>query len=212
MSQAGVAIGLSIAAGNDFPDSIGPQIMLIITATTFIVQLLGPVCVKYGVTKAGETGLNVTVEDIMKQAKVEDVTANGIPVCATTSHAIVNDTATLGSIIRQFSEHENTNYAVRAGDGKLAGQISLEQIKEAMQLGDFAEGILAMDIMRQHVVTCQPGLTLTEAYKLFAENDTEAISIVDAQQKPLGILEKYTVDHYLHTRVLELEHKVANMG
>lgn len=212
LSQAGVAIGLSIAAGNDFSDSVGPQIMLIITATTFIVQILGPICVKYGVTKAGETGLNVTVEDIMKQAVVRDVTANGIPVCSATSHTIVNDLDTLGSIIKRFSEHENTNYAVRAGDGKLCGQISLEQIKESMQLGDFAEGIPAMDIMNPHVTTCLPDLPLVEAYKIFSENDTEAISITDTQGKPMGILEKYTVDHYLHTRVVELEHKVETMG
>lgn len=54
LSQAGVAIGLSIAAGNDFPETIGSQILLIITATTFIVQIIGPICVKHGVTKAGD--------------------------------------------------------------------------------------------------------------------------------------------------------------
>jgi CBS domain-containing protein len=80
-----------------------------------------------------------------------------------------------------------------------------------MQLGDFADGIPAMDIMNPKVTTCTPELTLTEAYKLFADHDTDAISIVDKQGKPLGILEKYTVDHYLHTRIVELEHKVENM-
>lgn len=211
LSQAGVAIGLSIAAGTDFPDSIGPQIMLIITATTFIVQIVGPICVKYGVTKAGEVGLNVTIEDIMKKEQVQNVTVNGSPVCSATSHTIVDDLDVLGAIITRFSEHENTNYEVRGSDGNLAGQISLEQIKESMQLGDFADGIPAMDIMNPKVTTCTPELTLTEAYKLFADHDTDAISIVDKQGKPLGILEKYTVDHYLHTRIVELEHKVENM-
>lgn len=74
LSQAGVAIGLSIAASNDMADSIGPQIILIITATTFIVQLVGPVCVKHGVQKAGEAGLDITEDDILKTAKVSDVT------------------------------------------------------------------------------------------------------------------------------------------
>ena len=212
LSQAGVAIGLSIAAGNDFPDSVGPQIMLIITATTFIVQILGPICVKYGVTKAGEAGLDVTVEDIMKQTRVSEVTLNGMPVCSATSHTIVNDMDTIGTLITQFAAHENTNYAVRGSDGTLCGQISLERIKEAMQLGDFAEGIPAMDIMNHQTVTCQPNLPLSDAYTMYAEHDTDAISIVDAQQKPLGILEKYTVDHYLHMRVVELEHTVQTMG
>ena len=51
--------------------------MLIITATTFVVQILGPICVKYGVTKAGEVGLNVTEEDILKKTLVKEVTVNG---------------------------------------------------------------------------------------------------------------------------------------
>ena len=211
LSQAGVAIGLSIAAGNDFPDSIGPQIMLIITATTFIVQLLGPVCVKYGVSKAGEVGLNVTIDDIMKKSRVSDVTANGVPVCSAESHAIVNDMDVLGDIINSFSSHENMNYEVRGADGTLAGQISLERIKNAMQLGMFAEGIPAMDVMEKPVATCTPDLALPDAYKLFADRDTEAVNIVDADGKPMGVLEKYTVDHYLHTRIVELEHKLAAM-
>ena len=81
LSQAGVAIGLSIAAGQDFADTIGPTIMLIITATTFVVQLLGPICVKYGVTKAGECGLDITEEDIMKGCYVYQVESSGVRVC-----------------------------------------------------------------------------------------------------------------------------------
>ena len=212
LSQAGVAIGLSIAAGNDFPDTIGPQVMLIITATTFVVQLVGPIFVKYGVTKAGEVGLDVTIDDIMKKAVVSDVTTGGEAVCSAISYTIVGDMDTLGEIIRSFSRHENMNYEVRGSDGKLLGQISLEHLKEVMQLGDFAEGIPAMDIMEKPKATCVPSMSLPDAYKLFADYDTEAICIVDNQNKPMGILEKYTVDHYLHTRIVELEHKLETMG
>lgn len=212
LSQAGVAIGLSIAAGNDFADTIGPQIMLIITATTFVVQLIGPIFVKYGVTKAGEVGLDVTIEDIMKKAVVSDVSSNGETICSSISHSIVGDMDTLGDIISSFSKHENMNYEVRGSDGKLLGQISLEHIKEVMQLGDFAEGIPAMDIMEKPKATCLPAMSLPEAYKLFADHDTEVVCIVDEQKKPMGVLEKYTVDHYLHTRIVELQHKLEKMG
>ncbi len=212
LSQAGVAIGLSIAAGNDFADTIGPQIMLIITATTFVVQLIGPIFVKYGVTKAGEVGLDVTIEDIMKKAVVSDVSSNGETICSSISHSIVGDMDTLGDIISSFSKHENMNYEVRGSDGKLLGQISLEHIKEVMQLGDFAEGIPAMDIMEKPKAICLPAMSLPEAYKLFADHDTEVVCIVDEQKKPMGVLEKYTVDHYLHTRIVELQHKLEKMG
>lgn len=211
-SQAGVAIGLSIAAGNDFPDSVGPEILLIITATTFIVQLIGPIFVKIGVSKAGEVGLNVTVEDIKKNGKVKDVMWGQTSVCDKNSSAIVSETATLSEILNSFSHNQNLNYVVRsATDSKLAGMISLEHMKEVMQIGDFAESFLAMDVMDLPEITCNPEMTLPDAYKLFEEYDVDAIPIVDAQNEPYGILEKSTVDHYLHTRIIELNRKLEKL-
>ena len=215
LSQAGVAIGLSIAAGNDFPDSIGPQIMLIITATTFIVQILGPICVKYGVTKAGEVGLNVTAEDLMKTAKVCDISIKGHIICRPETYTIVNDMDTVGDIIRSFTHHENTNYEVRGSEGeskgKLVGQISIEHLKEAMQIGEMGETLLAMDLMEKPKVTCTPQTPLPEANQLFTDYDTDAVCVVDEENHPFGILEKFAVDHYIHSRIIELEHKLAKM-
>lgn len=215
LSQAGVAIGLSIAAGNDFPDSIGPQIMLIITATTFIVQILGPICVKYGVTKAGEVGLNVTAEDLMKNAKVSDIAIKGHVICRPESYTIVGDTETVGEIIRSFTHHENTNYEVRGSEGehkgKLVGQISIDHLKEAMQIGEMGETLLAMDLMEKPKVTCSLDTPLPEAYQLFTDYDTEAICVTNKEHETLGMLEKFAVDHYIHSRIVELEHKLAKM-
>ena len=215
LSQAGVAIGLSIAAGNDFQDSIGPQIMLIITATTFIVQILGPICVKYGVTKAGEVGLNVTAEDLMKNAKVSDISVNGKKLCKPDSYTIVNDTDMVGKIIRNFTHHENMNYEVRSNEGeskgKLIGQISIEHLKETMQMGEIGENLLAMDIMEKPKITCTPLMALPEAYQLFTDYDTDSLCVVNESNEPLGMLEKFAVDHYIHTQVVELEHKLAKM-
>ena len=211
LSQAGVAIGLSIAAGNDFADSIGPQILLIITATTFIVQLIGPVFVKIGVTKAGECGLNVTVDDIKKNSRVTDVMWGKEKVCNYDSPAIVNENDSLFTILNAFSRNQNLNYAVKNHQGKLVGTISLEHLKEVMQIGDFAESMLAMDIMDPVTITVKPSTTLPDAYTLFEENDMDAIPIVDTDGDTLGILEKTTVDHYLHTRIIELNRKLDEL-
>ncbi|MBP5402533.1 MAG: cation:proton antiporter [Treponema sp.] len=211
LSQAGVAIGLSIAAGNDFTDSIGPQILLIITATTFIVQLLGPVCVKHGVTKAGECGLNITEEDIIKNTAVKDITWGNLKICDTNSPAIVSETTTIKDILDSFSRYPNLNYVVRKDD-KLIGVISLEHLKEVLQIGELAESLLATDIMDVPLTSCKPATTLPEAYELFEKYDAQAIPIVDDEQKPLGILEKTAIDHYIHTRILELHRKIEKLG
>jgi CBS domain-containing protein len=211
LSQAGVAIGLSIAAGNDFSDSIGPEVLLIITATTFIVQLVGPVFVKIGVTKAGECGLNVTVDDIKKNSRVTDVMWGKEKICNYDSPAIVNETDSLFTILNSFSRNQNLNYAVKNAQGKLVGIISLEHLKEVMQIGDFAESMLAMDVMDPAKSTVKPSTTLPDAYALFEENDIDAMAIVDTDGEALGILEKTTVDHYLHTRIIELNRKLDEL-
>ena len=130
--------------------------MLIITATTFIVQVIGPICVKYGVTKAGEVGLNITADDIMKKSKVQDVVVNNHKICSKDSYTIVKDTEFIKNIIDSFSVHENSNYCVKNSEGKLCGQISLEHLKETIHIGELADSLLAMDIMDKPIVCCTP--------------------------------------------------------
>lgn len=211
LSQAGVAIGLSIAAGNDYAGSIGPEILLIITATTFIVQLLGPICVKVGVTKAGECGLNVTAEDIKNNARVTDVMWGTEKICNYDSPAIVLETEKLYSILNSFSRTKYLNYVVKNSQGKLVGYISLDHLKEIMQIGDFAETMLAMDVMDKPTVTVKPSTTLPDAYALFEKYDVDALPIVDLEDDALGILEKSTVDHYLHMKLIELNRKLDEL-
>ena len=212
LSQAGVAIGLSIAASNDFQDSIGPQIILIITATTFIVQLLGPICVKHGVEKAGEVGLDITSEDIIKQARIKDVCWGKEKICSLESSAIVNDTDYIKDIIDTFGSHHNQSFAVRGSDGKLTGIITLEHLKETLLVGEFAETMLALDIMDKPEYVCTPEVSLPDIYKKFEETDTEMLPIVDKENRPLGVIEKFAVDHYIHTRLLELNRKLESLG
>jgi Kef-type K+ transport system membrane component KefB len=211
LSQAGVAIGLSIAAGNDFSDSIGPEILLIITATTFIVQLIGPVFVKIGVTKAGECGLNVTIDDIKKNSRVTDVMWGSEKICNYESPAIISENESLFTLLNSFSRNPFLNYVVKDKDGKLVGYISLEHLKEIMQIGDFAENMLAMDVMDVPRITVKPSTTLPDAYSIFEENDIDALPIVDANGEAVGILEKNTVDHYLHTRIIALNRKLDEL-
>jgi Kef-type K+ transport system membrane component KefB len=62
LSQAGVAVGLALSISHRF-DVYGPEgielgtlVITTITATTFIVQIIGPVMVKIAITRAGEAG------------------------------------------------------------------------------------------------------------------------------------------------------------
>jgi Kef-type K+ transport system membrane component KefB len=62
LSQAGVAIGLALASAGRFSrygdagQALGVLIINVITATTFVVQIAGPICVKLAISRAGEVG------------------------------------------------------------------------------------------------------------------------------------------------------------
>ena len=212
LSQAGVAIGLSIAASNDFPESIGPQIVLIITATTFIVQVVGPICVRAGVMRAGEVGLNITEEDILKRTKVGDVTWGSEKIANEKSFAVVSELESAKEIIERFEQGHYKNFAVKSSAGALCGFITLEHLKETLFLGDVAAlSMLALDIMEMPLCTCTPEDSLPEVYKKFSQFDTDGMPIVSKEGKPLGVLEKFAVDHYVHTRLGELNQTVENL-
>ncbi len=69
LSQAGVAVGLALSVANRFDiygpagAALGELVVNVITATTFVVQMVGPVMVKLAITRAGEVGLGTAAED-----------------------------------------------------------------------------------------------------------------------------------------------------
>jgi len=69
LSQAGVAIGLVLSVANRFDvygeagRQLGQMVVNVITATTFVVQIVGPIMVKFAITRAGEVGLEAASEE-----------------------------------------------------------------------------------------------------------------------------------------------------
>jgi NhaP-type Na+/H+ or K+/H+ antiporter len=69
LSQAGVAIGLALNCDCRFTEvgpegeALGTLILSVITATTFIVQIIGPIGVKYAIQRAGEIGMATGEDD-----------------------------------------------------------------------------------------------------------------------------------------------------
>ncbi len=69
LSQAGVAIGLALSIANRFDAygdagvQLGYTVINVITATTFVVQIVGPMMVKFAITRAGEAGQGTTAEE-----------------------------------------------------------------------------------------------------------------------------------------------------
>jgi hypothetical protein len=69
LSQAGVAVGLALSCANRFEVcgeagvQLADTIINVVTATTFVVQIVGPIMVKLAITRAGEIGLDSAAEE-----------------------------------------------------------------------------------------------------------------------------------------------------
>lgn len=69
-SQTGVSIGLALASAARFAQygeagqALGSLIINVITATTFVVQIIGPISVKFAITRAGEVGQAHATDDL----------------------------------------------------------------------------------------------------------------------------------------------------
>ena len=63
LTQGGVAIGLALASQKRFSGldeaglALGTLILSVITATTFVVEIIGPIFVKFAINRAGEIGM-----------------------------------------------------------------------------------------------------------------------------------------------------------
>lgn len=69
LSQAGVAIGLALVSSRRFSglgqagEDLSTLVINVITATTFIVQIIGPILVKFAINRAGEIGKAIATDD-----------------------------------------------------------------------------------------------------------------------------------------------------
>lgn len=204
-SQAGVAIGLSILASQVFPGEIGNSIIVIVTLTTFVVQLLGPSCVKYAVVKAQEVGLNITEDDVLRKSNVSHVIDKNPPY--------VYENALLKDILVIFSRSSYHTYPVVNKEKKLKGVITIESIRRSFAHSEIGNLVIAYDIM-EPVITkkISPDSSLLEAEEIIDKYNVDYLPIVDKDAVLLGFMEKEAIDKYVAAKLIEAEEKVASMS
>ncbi len=203
LSQAGVAIGLSIAAGRLFPDSIGSTVVLVVTATTFVVQIAGPICVKHGISRAGECGLDITEDDLIRECTVQDVISSQRVL----THLL--DDAPFKRLIDAFSKQSALSCLVCTADKKLAGIVTVENLKEALLLGDIADALLVCDVMTTAPVTCLPTDSVLDIREILRLKNLETIPVVDETGQVLGIMENQLIEKHIRRKVLELHERAC---
>lgn len=203
-SQAGVAIGLSLVAYQRFPGEIGNSIVIIIAAATFILEILGPSFVKTAIMKAGEAGLDITEDDIIRQSTAKDIMDHRIP--------LIYETMSLNEIMRIFSESDNLYYPVVNSDKKLLGIITIDNIKDTLAASELAGILLAHDLLEPVIVATAPETTLSEVKEILGRYGVEYLPVVNKEKVVLGMLESRSMQRQISRRIIEMRKKAEALG
>ncbi|MDD4202289.1 MAG: cation:proton antiporter [Candidatus Omnitrophica bacterium] len=199
-SQAGVAIGLSIVASHIFPEQLGNMIVVIVTTTTFIVQIIGPVCTRIAIHKATEAGLDLTEEDILKTTSVSDIITEPSPV--------IFANQSLKEIVQLFTTTSCFQYPVVTKDYVLCGIISVRHIKHLILEEDPHQIILAHDIMEEAKVRMIDSSLLVDVLDTLKTKHLPYLAIVNEKENIVGIVHLNDIDRFVSTKLMAL-HSVA---
>ncbi len=204
LSQAGVAIGLAIMSSKIFPGQMGHTVIVIVMASTFVVEILGPMFVKIGVKRAGEVGLNITEEDLIASYSVTDVMDRGVPV--------ISAGLSLSEVIKLVSGTDSFYYPVVDNENKLIGSVTLDGIRKTFATQELNDWLVALDIAEAVVASVAPDMELSRAFKKSKRLDIEyvPVTISDQDASFVGMLDCRAVHRSLSAEVLKRQQKADN--
>lgn len=200
-SQAGVAIGLSILAGQRFTKEIGDLIILVITATTFVVQIIGPPMVKIAVQKANEVGLSISEKELFKKTRVKDMIDSSEP--------FIEETADIQKVLKTFTQNKNLYFPVVNDEKKLVGVISIENIKDFFLEYDLSPFLIAYDIMDDVPVTSTTNEFVYELIEKMKKHHIDYMPIVGFENELMGFLENRDINRMISEKIIQL-HRQAD--
>jgi len=203
--QGGIAVALLIIASHRFESDISGLMLLVVVIGAFILQMIGPIGVKYGGGKAGELGLNVTEEDLIKTYKVGNVMEAEVP--AITAGASLND------VLKTISSTTHPCYCVVDDSRKVIGTVTLEDIRNIFVAGELNDWLVALDIAEPVVAVVTPDTALSEAVELMERDGIEYVPVVVSQQSKeyAGVLDSRAMHRQLSAEVLSKQREADSM-
>jgi Kef-type K+ transport system membrane component KefB/predicted transcriptional regulator len=204
--QGTIAIALLIMASSRFEGQIRDTMLSVIIVGVFILQLIGPLFVKIGIKKAGEVGLNITEEDLIKTHKVADVMDTKVPIISTGT--------SLSEVIKVVSSTDSFYYPVVDSDKKLIGAITLDGIRSTFTTQELNDWLVALDIIEPVIAKVTPDVALSEAFDRSRHLDTEHIPVTTSSEdnELVGLLNCHAVRRQLSAEVLSRQQKADNIA
>jgi CBS domain-containing protein len=179
--------------------------LAVIIAGIFIFQMFGPIFVKISVKKAGEAGLNVTEEDLIRQYSVKDV--------MDASPATIREDLPLGAILDTLSKNDSLYYPVVDNQFKLKGIITLAGIKDTFAYQSVTSWLLACDIARPADDKTTWNTPLTKAMEYMKQFDLEYMPVVSGNDdKLVGVIDAKAVNRKISAEVIRKHGQADEMA
>lgn len=203
--QGTIAIALLLMASSRFEGQLKDTMLSVIIAGVFVLQLIGPVFVKIGCKKAGEAGLNITEEDLIRNMTVADIMDIKVPAIASG--------LPLSEVIRIVSSTDSFYYPVVDNDKKLIGAVTLDGIRNTFATQELNSWLIAMDIVEPIIADTSPDMALSEAFNRTKQLGIEYMPVIEPKQddKFIGVLDANVAHRKLIAEVLAKQHKADSM-
>jgi Kef-type K+ transport system membrane component KefB/CBS domain-containing protein len=202
-TQGGVAMGLAMSIAHNL-DYLGAEgrntgviVVSVVAATSFIVQLIGPLLVKFGATRSGEAGRNVTEEDIIEISTVRNFMQKDF--------SLVREDATLDKIMETIKERESYHFPVVDKQGSLVGLISLGALRNVFRERDLDHVILARDVALPAEKVLYENEPLRKAFEIFDKRQIDYLPVVEDNgiRRVVGIVEYHELIEAVNRTLLE---------
>jgi Kef-type K+ transport system membrane component KefB len=189
-AQGGVAVGLSIMASQHLQGilitesmSLGDMIIFTVTATTLVVQLIGPSCTKMAVKLAKETGRNVTEEDVIAELTVGDVMNPDVKP--------IPENLPLTAVLTQFTQSDTLVYPVISMEGKITGVLTFDSLKELLGDSDNWQWLVAGDVMEPVTEHATLQMKLSQVLEDMNRMQAESLPVTrdDDTEKAVGVID-----------------------
>jgi len=202
-SQAGVAIGLAIAIYHSFSrmgpegEMLGFTVLNVITATTFLVQLIGPPSVKWSLGRAGEIGRGMSEEEILDAHRVSELMVQ--------RPTVIPEGASYQSVMNHLKNSEYVYFPVVDDKENFRGIIQLDNIRTILFEEALTPLIRAADMSTQEVTTVKPSAKLSEAKGIFEFEEYDYLPVVDGRGKLKGVLPRRSLRKFTKRKMWEGE-------
>jgi len=138
--------------------------------------------VKVGVKRAGEVGLNITEEDLIKTYTVADVME--------TEPTIITEDLPLPQILEVFSTSESIYYPVIDSKSRVTGKITIPGIKDMFANREVAGWLLACDVEEPILDKTTKTTPLEDVIEHMRRYDLSNMPVVaDDDNKLVGVLD-----------------------